>query len=113
MGVGGVGGVGGLGGGGGMDLHPYTYGFREERCESLKKTLFGGGSVGTSDIWPILLPAAGHLEERLTVSQSVRQAGRQAVGQAGRQTRRQQHTVGLFSVTYHSYKQWEWAVVER
>ena len=60
----------------------------------------------------ILLPSARQLEERLKVSQSLRQAGkqsvrqsvRQSVGQAGRQTGRQKHTVWLFfSVTNYDY----------
>ena len=44
----------------------------------------------------ILLPSARHLEERLTVSQSVIQSGKQSVSQwiglAGRQTGTQKHT---------------------
>ena len=49
----------------------------------------------------ILLPSAVHLEERLTVSQSVRQSGkqsvRQSVGQAGRQTgQTETHSLGFF-----------------
>ena len=47
----------------------------------------------------ILLPSAVHLEERLTVSQSVSESGkqsvRQSVGQAGRQT--ETHSLGFFS----------------
>ena len=50
--------------------------------------------------WEILLPSARHLEERLTVSHSVNQSGkqsvRQSVGQEGRQPSRQKHTVWLF-----------------
>ena len=62
----------------------------------------------------ILLPSAKHLEERLTVSQSVSQSGKQPVSQSGkqpvrqsRQTGRQKHTVWLFSVADYGYKQWE------
>ena len=53
-----------------------------------------GGQSRKPDLHPqqILLPSAVHLEERLTVSQSLSQAGkqsvRQSVGQAGRQTGR-------------------------
>ena len=47
----------------------------------------------------ILLPSARHLEERLTVSQSASQPGkqsaRQSVGQAGKQTGRQAETHSL------------------
>ena len=57
----------------------------------------------------ILLPLARHFEERPTVSQSVRQAGkqpgRQAVSRA-RQAGRQKHTVWLFSVADYNYKNW-------
>ena len=46
----------------------------------------GGGNFGeifaVKKSGEILLPSATHLEERPTVSQSVRQAGRQAVSQA-------------------------------
>ena len=42
-----------------------------------------------------MLSTASHLEERLTVSQSVRQSDKQAG--------RQKHTVWLFSVVDHSY----------
>ena len=46
------------------------------------------------EAYKILLPSARHLKERLTVSQSV--------GQAGRQTGRQKHKVGvLFSRGLH------------
>ena len=47
----------------------------------------------------ILLPSAVHLEERLTVSQSVSWSGKQSVtqsvGQTGRQT--ETHSLGFFS----------------
>ena len=56
----------------------------------------------------ILLPSARHLEERLTVSQSVTESGKQSVrqyvGQTGRQTGMQKHTVWLFSVADYRYK---------
>ena len=54
----------------------------------------------------ILLPSAVHLEERLTVSQSVSYSGkqsvRQSVGQAGKQT--ETHSLGFFGGR-HGYKQ--------
>ena len=58
------------------------------------------GPVARVGLGKILLPTATHLEERPTVSQSLRQAGkqsvRQSVRQAGRQTGRQNHIVWLF-----------------
>ena len=55
-----------------------------------------GGTGGVK----VLLPSAVHLEERLTVSQSVSQSGQQSVrqsfGQAGRRT--ETHSLGFFSV---------------
>ena len=47
----------------------------------------------------ILLPSAVHLEERLTVSQSVSSSGKHSVRQSVRQEAgRQKHTVWVFSV---------------
>ena len=46
----------------------------------------------------ILLPPVVHLEERLTVSQSVSEPGKQSVRQSVRQAGRQNHTVWVFSV---------------
>ena len=60
----------------------------------------------------ILLPLARHLEERLTVSQSVCQSGkqsvRQLVGQAGRQTGKQKHTVFFQSRTSTNSGEPQW-----
>ena len=54
----------------------------------------------------ILLPSARHLQERVTFSQSVSQSGKSQSGsQLGKQAGKQKHTVWLFSVVDHSYKQ--------
>ena len=88
--------------------HPKALGRFPEKCQIFENFQVPLNNRKTASALNASTAQAEHLKgeaDNQPISQSVREAVSQAVSWASRQAGRQKHTVWLFSVVDHSYKQ--------